>query len=190
MLTALCSAGPVGHPPRFGDDDGGRLFDPRRNGSEHLLDPLATGAILFHRGDFKSAAGNLREETIWLLGVEGIRQWDELQAAPPSTESAALPDAGFYLLTAPQQAAQLVMDAGPLGTQSGGHGHADALSVTLQSHGRAFLIDPGTFEYVGESGNRDLFRGTSMHNTLRVDGANQAETSDALFLEASYSIEG
>jgi hypothetical protein len=64
---------------------------------------------------------------------------------------------------------------GPQGTQSGGHGHADALSVCLQSHGHSLLIDPGTYEYVGSGGDRDLFRGTAMHNTLRVDRANQAE---------------
>ena len=174
MLTALCLLGRGGPPPRFGDDDGGRLFDPRRNRGEHLLDPLATGAILFHRGDYKSAARELREETLWLLGVEGVRHWDGLEKAAVSTESAALPDSGFYLLPA-EKSTQLVVDAGPLGTQSGGHGHADALSVCLQSHGHSLLMDPGTLEYIGPGGDRNLFRGTAMHNTLRVDGANQAE---------------
>ena len=177
MLTALSLLGRTGSPPRFGDDDGGRLFDPRRNHSAHLLDPLATGAILFHRGDYKLEAGDLREETIWLLGVEGVRKWDALEATPATLNSTALPAAGFYLLTAPQSATQLVVHAGPQGKEGGGHGHADALSVCLQSRGRSLLIDPGTYEYVGQGGDRDLFRGTSMHNTLRVDGANQAETA-------------
>ena len=177
MLNALCLLGRWGLPPRFGDDDGGRLFDPRRNRSEHLLDPLAAGAILFQRGDFKAAAGTLTEEAIWLLGVEGVRRWDELEASPPTSDSAALPAAGFYMLTAPQQSAQLVIDAGPQGTQSGGHGHADALSVTLQSHGRALLIDPGTCEYIGQGDKRDVFRGSASHNTLRVDGVDQSETN-------------
>jgi heparinase II/III-like protein len=177
MLTALCLLSRGGSPPRFGDDDGGRLFDPRRNRGEHLLDPLATGAILFHRGDFKTAAGGLREETLWLLGEEGVRQWDALDEAAVSHESAALPDAGLYLLTA--EKLQLVVDAGPLGAQSGGHGHADALSICLQSRGHSLLIDPGTYQYIGPWADRDLFRGTAMHNTLRVDGANQTETATA-----------
>jgi hypothetical protein len=67
------------------------------------------------------------------------------------------------------------VDAGPHGTQSGGHGHADALSVCLQSNGHGLLIDPGTFEYIGPDRDRNLFRGTSMHNTLRVNGENQSE---------------
>jgi hypothetical protein len=175
MLTALCLLGRSGPPPRFGDDDGGRLFDPRRNRAEHLLDPLASGAILFHRGDYRAAVSELREETLWLLGAEGVRQWDELEATPCPVNSAALPQSGFYLLASQKPAAQLIVDAGPLGTQSGGHGHADALSVCLQSQGHCLLIDPGTYQYVGEDGERDLFRGTGIHNTLRVNGADQAE---------------
>jgi Heparinase II/III-like protein/Heparinase II/III N-terminus len=173
MLSALCMLARHGPPPRFGDDDGGRLFDPHRNHSEHLLDPLATGAILFRRGDYKAAAVGLRKETIWLLGSDGVRQWDELQELCTPSESNALENAGFYLLQAPET--QLVMDAGPLGGDGGGHGHADALSVTLQSHGHTLLIDPGTYEYIGPGGDRDLFRGTSMHNTVCVDGANQSD---------------
>jgi hypothetical protein len=173
MLNALCLLGRYGSPPRFGDDDGGRVFDPRRNRSEHLLDPLATGAILFNRGDLKQVAADLREETIWLLGAEGVRRWGELEISPPQMDSTALKDSGFYLLMTARPPAQLVLDAGPQGTQSGGHGHADALSICLQSHA-SLLIDPGTCQYVEKDGDRDLFRGTAMHNTLRVDGTNQA----------------
>ena len=175
MLRALYLLGRAGPPPRFGDDDGGRLFDPSRNGNEHLLDPLATGAILFNRGDYKSAAVHLREETIWLLGPEGVRRWDELETTPVDMNSADLQESGLYLLASENPPTQLVVDAGPHGTQSGGHGHADALSVTLQSQGHSLLVDPGTYEYAGEEGDRNRFRGTAMHNTLRVDEADQTE---------------
>ena len=175
MLDALLLLGRAGSPPRLGDDDGGRLFDPRRNRSEHLLDPLATGAVLFHRTDFKAAAGDLCEETIWLLGEQGVAEWDRLQAGATSLASASLQSAGLYLPATPDPPSQLVINAGPQGDQGGGHGHADALSVCLQSHGHALLIDPGTFEYVGDGPERALFRRTAMHNTLRVDGASQSE---------------
>jgi Heparinase II/III-like protein/Heparinase II/III N-terminus len=179
MLTALCLLSRAGSPPRFGDDDGGRLFDPRRNHGKHLLDPLATGAILFDRGDYKTVAGQLREETIWLLGPEGVKRWDDLAAASFARHSAALPDSGYYLFVDEDSRSQLVVDCGPQGTQSGGHGHADALSITLQSNGNALLIDPGTAEYAGQGTDRDLFRGTAMHNTLTIDGKNQAEPRTA-----------
>jgi hypothetical protein len=179
MLNALHVLGRGGPPPRLGDDDGGRLFDPGRNGSEHLLDPLATGAILFNRGDYKTAAVQLREETIWLLGPEGVGRWDQLETTPIDMNSAALEQSGLYLLTSEKPATQLVVDAGPQGTQSGGHGHADALSVTLQSQQHSLLIDPGTYEYAGEGVERDRFRGTAVHNTLRIDDAEQAEPATA-----------
>ena len=175
MLSVLCLLGRSGPPPQFGDDDGGRLFDSRRNRAEHLMDPLATGAILFQRGDFKAAAGNLREETLWLLGEEGVRQWDLLQAAPVTRESAALTESGCYLLTSDDS--QLIVDAGPLGVHGGGHGHADALSVAFQSRGHSLLIDCGTCEYVGPGKDRARFRGTEAHNTLTVDGLNQTESA-------------
>jgi hypothetical protein len=175
MLTALCLMGRASAPPRLGDDDGGRLFDAARNRSEHLLDPLATGAILFRSVAFKTVAAQLREETLWLLGEEGARAWDSLDTSPPDMNSAALAASGIYLLASANPATQVAVDCGRLGTQSGGHGHADALSVTLTSQGRDLLIDPGTFAYVGDGGERDLFRGTAMHNTLRVDGENQSE---------------
>jgi len=176
MLTALCLLGRNGPPPRFGDDDGGRLFDSRRNRSEHLLDPLVTGAILFDRADYKAVVGRgFREEAVWLLGPEGVRRWDQLPEADGPIESVVLREAGFHVLTTGRT--QMVVDAGPLGEGSGGHGHADALSVTLQSHSRELLIDPGTYEYIGPAGDRELFRGTSMHNTLRVDTSNQADTN-------------
>jgi hypothetical protein len=175
MLAALYLLGRSGSPPRFGDDDGGRVFDPRRNRSEHMSDPLATGAVLFHCRDYKLLAAGLREETIWLLGAEGVRQWDELHASPINLESAVLQESGFYLLATRKPPMQLVVDAGPQGTQSGGHGHADALSVCWTSEEHSLLMDAGTYEYVSNDNARDLFRGTGIHNTLLVDETNQAE---------------
>jgi len=175
MLNALFLLSRHGRPPQLGDDDGGRLFDPRRNRSEHMLDPLSSGAVLFKRGDFKRLVPNLTEETLWLLGEEGARQWDTLTETEISKQSTALPEAGYYLLAT--STTQLIADAGPLGVYSGGHGHADALNICLQSHGHSLLIDPGTSEYVGEGRDRGLFRGTGKHNTLQVDGADQADVA-------------
>jgi hypothetical protein len=72
------------------------------------------------------------------------------------------------------QNSQLFIDAGPQGALTGGHGHADALSIQLIVNGRPTLIDPGTFCYVCPE--RDRFRGTAAHNTLQVDGRDQSQT--------------
>jgi hypothetical protein len=177
MLNALCKIGLAASPPRFGDDDGGRLFDPGRNRNEHLLDPLAAGAVLFDRGDFKKLAGNLREETIWLLGASGVEKWDRIETETPHVPatSVAFESSGVYVLASGDS--QLIVRGGPSVRQSSGHNHADGLSICLHHRGQQLLIDPGTREYVGPGRQRDLFRGTAMHNTLRVEGKDQRETA-------------
>jgi hypothetical protein len=177
MLNALLLLGRAGLSPSFGDDDGGRLFDPRRSRGDHMLDPLAAGSVLYKRGDFKFVAGSPREETLWLLGVKGLAEFDSLPTSEPSGASTVLFDSGIYLLAEPESGQQLMIDAGPLGSGNGGHGHADALSIALVRNGRSLLIDPGTFEYVGPSGERDRFRGTGAHNTMQVDARDQAEST-------------
>jgi hypothetical protein len=171
MLNALRVLGSVAAPPRLGDDDGGRVFDGRRNRAEHMLDPLATGAALFRRPDLKLAARGLREETLWLLGEPGVAQFDGIGVPPTVQSPPSLAIDGLHAVSCLES--QLVFDVGVRGTLTAGHGHADALSVTLSANERALLIDPGTCEYVGRQ--RNLFRGTAAHNTVRVDEEDQAE---------------
>ena len=175
MLNGLLLLGRAGLAPNFGDDDGGRLFAPQRNRAEHMLDPLSTGAIYFQRGDFKFLAGNPREETLWLLGMKGLAKFDALPMNAPTEDSISLPDAGFYMLADEDPGQQLTIDAGPLGSANGGHGHADALSIVLVRNGTSLLMDPGTFEYIGPSGERARLRGTGAHNTLQIDALDQAQ---------------
>jgi len=172
MLEALCLLGRAGVLPTVGDDDGGRLFDPQRNHAEHLIDPLSTGSILFRRGDFKFLAGLPREETLWLLGERGLREFEEVKSSEPSADSSAMRESGFYLMADAETGQQLTIDAGRHGP---GHGHADALSLTLVRNGHVWLMDPGTYGYVGGGGERAQYRGTAAHNTLCVDEVDQAE---------------
>ncbi len=173
MLDVLQAVSQTGPPDGFGDDDGGRVFNPRRNRAEHLTDPLAVGAVMFQRNDLKPAA-KLTEESIWLFG-EGAVSFLEKgnEVARRELKSAAFVAGGIYVLASSSMSAQqLVVDAGPQGTGHSGHGHADALSVRVSVNGRRWLIDPGTFCYMGDE--RDQFRGTGAHNTLLVDGVDQA----------------
>lgn len=177
MLNVLMLLGRAGIPPKIGDDDGGRLFDPLRNRAEHLLDPLATGAVLYQRGDFKTAAAAPREETLWLLGTKGLSAFHALPSQEPSSASIALSDSGIYLMADEDSKQQLIIEAGPLGSGRGGHAHAAALNISLIRNGNELLLDPGTFEYVGESGERARLRGTGAHNTMQVDHCDQAEAA-------------
>jgi hypothetical protein len=185
MMNFLAILAQAGAPPRLGDDDGGRLFDPLRNHSEHLLDPLATGAVLFKRPDWKAVARGAREETLWLVGLEGMAEFDSLADEPFSCRSTAFTESGIYLMADPGPArAQFVIDAGPQGSLSAGHGHADALSVHVSAEGRELLLDPGTCCYVSADNSRDEFRGTAAHNTLRVAKLDQAKPGNPFSWEA------
>jgi hypothetical protein len=44
----------------------------------------------------------------------------------------------------------------------------------LSLGGRPWLLDPGTFCYISADNEREWFRGTGAHNTLRIDGQDQA----------------
>ncbi|HXJ85581.1 MAG TPA: alginate lyase family protein [Candidatus Binatia bacterium] len=174
MLDVLAILSRAGIVSGFGDDDGGRLFDPARNRMSCMTDPLATGAVLFGRGDFKTLAGGPREETLWLLGEAGVQEFERIPARPVPDNSAAFRDCGLYVMSGNDRKWQVVIDSGPQGAHSAGHGHADALSLTLSASGRDLLSDSGTFQYVGPDSERDQFRGTRSHNTVTVAGEDQA----------------
>ena len=69
----------------------------------------------------------------------------------------------------------LTLDHGPLGMAPlYNHGHADALSITLSLGGKEMLVDPGTYKYNEETEFRKYFKGTRAHNTVTIDGLDQA----------------
>ena len=183
MLAYLASIMDVGgNAPMFGDaDDGvvvklaqGRDFSPYRS-------LLATGAILFQRGDFKLKAGALDDKTRWLLGSESDALFQAQSTAqtrlPPRQ---AFPSGGYYILGCDfetDREIRLIADAGPVGYRSiAAHGHADALAFTLSVGGLEFLVDPGTYAYHTQGPWRRYFRGTSAHNTVRVDRRDQSQS--------------
>lgn len=182
MLDFVCSIMDAGgNVPMIGDADDGYVFrlDVKDEHSP-FKSLLATGAVLFGRGDFKQKAGGLDDKTRWLLGRDAEARYEALDA-----ERTALPqrrqfgEGGYYVLgcelDTPAEI-RIVADAGPLGYRSiAAHGHADALSFTLSAGGQEFLVDPGTYAYHTQARWRAYFRGTAAHNTVRVDGLDQSE---------------
>ena len=103
--------------------------------------------------------------------------------------------------------AVLTFDHGPLGMAPlYNHGHADALSITLSIESKEMLVDPGTYRYNCAPEWRRYFKGTRAHNTITIDGLDQAvqetgfiwsrpykakllksiETGGCLFLQADH----
>src|SRR5260370_12046293 len=169
VVAALAQAGPA---EGFGDDDGGGLWNPRGNRTEQMTDPLALGAVIYSR---EFSAAQLTEEAIWLFGNQAVETISKSQTNP-AVRSIAFPDGGLYVLADSQPYAQtMVVDAGPQGVGRSGHGHADALSLRLTMEGRRWLVDSGSGVYISKDpADRNTLRGTGAHNTMRVDGVDQA----------------
>jgi len=163
---------PDGTTPLFGDDDGGRLVMLDHRPANDFRSLLSTGAVLFNRPDYKFVAGGAAEETLWLLGAEGVRSVDQIEPQRPAKQSVAFADGGYYVMRDDWSptANYLLFDCGPHGMANCGHAHADALAIELAARGRTLLVDSGTFTYTGEKDLRDWFRSSAAHNTLTVDG--------------------
>lgn len=70
---------------------------------------------------------------------------------------------------------RLVFDAAPLGPDYVlGHAHCDMLAVLLEVEGQALFTDTGVYEYT-EGERRTYSRCTRAHNTVSIDGLEQAE---------------
>ena len=167
-----------GNIPNIGDSDSGYaviLSDEKDFNPFKSL--LATGAVLFERGDFKYKVKKIDEKTFWILGEEGLRKFRNLKERK-FVSLKTFSYGGYYILSSDEDTdkeIKCIFDCGPLGYLSiCAHGHADALSFTLSVGGRKFLIDPGTYAYHTQKVWREYFKGTSAHNTLRIDFENQA----------------
>ena len=124
---------------------------------------------------------------------DGARPAQELLAVAgtaPSTEDAegraaasspscravtVLADTGYAVIRDPNSESALIFDCGPLGPDyNPGHGHCDVLSYELSLFGQRVVVDTGVSTY--ERGpERQYERSTAAHNTVRVDGEDQAE---------------
>lgn len=84
------------------------------------------------------------------------------------------PEGGYFV--GREDDAAVLFRAGPFGYPAiAAHSHCDQLSVLVRLQGRMALTDSGTGVYHTDEGWRRYFRGTRAHNTVRVDGRDQAE---------------
>lgn len=99
------------------------------------------------------------------------------------------PNAGYTVIRT-QIGSVLTFDHGPLGMAPlYNHGHADALSVTLSVNGVRMLVDSGTYRYNGVPEWRKYFKGTRAHNTVTIDGQDQAVQETGFIWSHPYTAE-
>jgi hypothetical protein len=162
---------PDGSTPIIGDDDGGRMLPLTGTDSDDFRGSVAVGAMIFRNSEQKFMAGSASEEIFWLMGPDGIEAYDSLPPLEPQRTSEDFPDGGYSVMRDGWSDTDnyLMVDCGEVGSLTGGHGHADALSIEVAVHGRSLLVDSGTYTYHESSELRDYFRSSMAHNTLVID---------------------
>lgn len=201
LAFASALAGAHGVAPMIGDSDDARGVPFLEGVGWDFRDVLSTGSVLFGRADWKRQSGSLSEIAVWLLGATAFERDEALAPGAAACGSQVFAKGGYGFLRASsgQADVELVMDVGPLGLMPhAAHGHADALSVLVRVNGRFILTDPGTEAYFHSAPLRQVFRRTAVHNTVTVDGLDQADIFDtfkwvnpmAVRLQASYMSEG
>jgi hypothetical protein len=156
--------GPSRNLPFIGDDDGGRLFHPFGRRDHFGRATQATCAVWLDRS-WTYTGEDLFPQAAWWLGrVEG--------SATGTFTSRLFPAVGMAVMYA--EGRQILVDVGPFGPWGSGHSHSDTLGMVVRSGDREILIDPGTYTYVGDPAERNWFRGSAAHNTIRIDGLDQA----------------
>ena len=161
-----------GNFPLVGDaDDGAVLRLAPRDGGVRAATIVSLGDAIFG----EPVAARPDDTVRWLLGEQ--KNWQRARDSEPSTDW-QFPASGYFLFGArfgERDEVKGMVDCGPLGYLGiAAHGHADALAIWLSIAGEECLVDPGTFSYGGAYHWRSYFRGTSAHNTVRVDGLDQS----------------
>ena len=162
-------AGPDRKLPLFGDDDGGRLFHPYGPRDRFARATLASCGAWLERPEWIGAREDLFPQAAWWMGKPAL---EARLAGPAALASRLFSDAGMAVMCGGGW--HVVADAGPFGPWSAGHSHSDTLHLVARAGGQDLLLDPGTYTYIGDPSWRERFRGSAAHNTVRVDGADQA----------------
>ena len=168
---------PDGRAPLIGDSDSGQILPiVKRRADDHAY-VLALGAAVFQEPRFKVRESGAPEELLWILGTQGVRDYETLPVVEISS-SQAFPKVGSYILG--EDDLYLLVNASDSGVNGrGSHGHNDALSVEVSACGTPFIVDPGSFVYTADLHERHLFRSTAYHSTVQVDDAEQNSIEEA-----------
>ena len=180
--------------PMYGDGDDGFVLRPDAGGHfNNFKSLLVSFATYFGDPSFKRAGLAWDEKNEILFGQEGRRKFEALPTAPAVRDkNKFFAESGHFIFrkvetTTTTGNAQgstgtaihetyMHFDAAPLGYLSiAAHGHADALSFILHVDGNPVIVDPGTFTYHTHRKLRNYFVSTLAHNTVCVNGKNQAE---------------
>lgn len=169
-----------GNIPFYGDEDDGKVVFFDNGPHNNFRSLLTSGIILFENPEWKARSLGVDNKNAVLFGEAGKQVYDRVEAATIPPPSRFYPAEGHFILrdTRDKQEVYVHLDAAPLGFLSiAAHGHADALSWVLHVDGHPIITDVGTYTYHTEPDWRSYFIGTLAHNTIRIDGQDQAKST-------------
>ena len=168
---------PDGRAPLTGDSDSGQVLPIVRRAADDHAYVLCLAAAALQEPELKISTAPC-EEFVWLLGEQGLRDFQSLPVASP-IRSTAFPDAGIYVLR--DDDLYMLFNASGCGLNGrGSHGHNDALSIEVSAGGSSFIVDPGSYIYTANLRERHLFRSTAYHSTVQVNDVEQNTTEEAM----------
>ena len=188
MSEFMCDCcGEYGETVVFGDNDEGKILDLSGEHFDHyryVLDLM--GNVLPKR---YSKMENIHENLCWILSDDF--QNSVLQKnCYYSPEVKCYKEGGYTLWRSKNNKVLIGIDHADLGFGSlAAHGHADALSFQMFIEGMPVFVDPGTYNYHVPKKMRDDLRATANHNTVCVDGVNQAEILGPFLWGKRYECE-
>lgn len=147
---------------------------PVRARLDRALERMAPAAAELSHPDGGPALFNDAGLTMAPSAAECLAAFGKLGFSEPCpSPQFALSEAGYFGRRA--NGTCFIADAGPVGPDDlPAHAHADVGSFELSVAGQRLIVDQGVFEY-NPGPKRDGSRSTASHNTLTVDGADQAE---------------
>ena len=175
-----------GRVPRIGDEDEGRVLASHLHREDRYVASVVTLLARLLRDPTlqpPSADPHLRDRLSPARAVASAALENRPAGAPVTSASGTalqikvFPQGGYTVARTGTQRGSLVavFDHGPLGFGPiAAHGHADALAIWLHWGDEPILVDAGTYLYHSGGPDRDLFRGTRVHNTLSVEDADQS----------------
>ena len=172
-----------GNFPKYGDEDDGKciVFSEDHN-FNNFKSILTSGVLLFNDSFLKSKSTEIDVKNLILFGDEAIKKVDQVEVAKGILKTKFYEEEGHFIFrhSVNDKEVFLHFNAAPLGFLSiAAHGHADALSFSLNIDGNPFFVDPGTYIYHTKYDWRKYFIGTLAHNTVRVNRKNQADIAGA-----------
>lgn len=165
-----------------GDDDDAQLIYPYPDKNYNIYESMLVDSAVLYGGPIADEYHfDLRNYI--LLGHEGRRKYNGLVRIPFAPEKSVhlYRNSGYWIYS--DNKINLLYDVGPIGLlPTMCHGHSDILSIQLFCHGLPVIVHSGAYQYnVKYKKLRDYFHGVHSHNTISVNGLEQAELGVGMF---------